>query len=186
MAWEAHWGPIVIYDSVLFYPGHHVSRWANDTQRGFTMAAKAAAPVRSGELVAGIHGESHKAGPKQYEAHIFSEAPHTMYVVKGTHGPIMSNRMWGFRSNPRYASAPGGLPRVGRTTLPSGAIVPDMRALHANGYALRVRPGNGFPGHFAISVSGQEANNFFDTAATVTARSHSSLRGWHPGQIFRF
>jgi len=171
---------LVIYDSVLFEVGHHVSRWANSVERGFVMHAVNEAPMRSGELRSGIHGESFRSGVKHWEVHIHSDAEHSLYVLRGTTGPIMSNRMWNFRE--RFPYVPGGLPRVGRVPIiRNGATVgfkPDLKALHAHGYALRVREGNGFEERFALSVSGQMANDFMGRAAQATARRHSSLRGF--------
>jgi len=168
---------LVLYDSVLFNRTGHVGRWAESTNRGFTENAQRAAPVRSGELREGIHGEAYRTGTKHWEVVIHSDAPHSLYVLKGTTGPIMSNRMWGFRNNPATASAPYGLPRGGRDL--DGR--PNMRWLHANGYALKLRPGNGFPTMYKLKVRGQEANNFFAVAADKTAIRHPSLRGFNPG-----
>lgn len=170
---------LVIYDSRLFQIGSHVSRWANSVERGFVMHAMNEAPVRSGELVAGIHGESFRSGVKHWEVHIHSDAEHTMYVLQGTTGPIMSNRMWNFRL--KFPHVPGGLPRVGRIDLGGGRFKPNLQALHAHGYALRVRAGNGFAERYAIKVRGQQANDFMGRAAQATARRHSSLRGFAAG-----
>lgn len=174
---------LVIYDSVIFQRGHMVHRWANSVERGFVMHARQEAPMRSGELRAGISGETFKSGPKHWQVHIHSDAEHTMYVLRGTTGPIMSNRMWGFRQ--RFPNVPGGLPRGGREPIIRNGVTVGYRAnmkwMHAHGYALRVRAGNGFPQRFALKVRGQESNNFFGRAATATARRHSSLRGFNPG-----
>lgn len=163
---------LVIYDSVLFNRGGQIRRWADRVERRFTTNAQQEAPIRSGELRAGIFGTVNRIGPKHLDTRIYSTAPHTMYVLKGTTGPIMSRRMWGFRSRTGL-----DLPRGGRT---AGGL-PEMGFLRREGYLLRVRAGNGYPQRFAISVSGQEANNFFGRAATATARRHPSLRGFNPG-----
>lgn len=172
---------LVVYDSRVFDPGSHVQRWANRVERNFVRHAMEEAPKRSGELAAGIHGESFRAGPKHWEIHIHSDAPHTMYVLRGTTGPIMSNRMWGFRTNSRTANAPGGLPRGGRYwDRRQHQWMPRMDWLHSHGYALRLRAGYGWPEKFALSVSGQDSNNFMGRAADRTAITNSSLRGFHP------
>jgi hypothetical protein len=170
---------LVIYDSVLFNRTGQVRRWANSLERRFTYNAQQMAPERSGELRAGIYGTVNRVGPRHIETLIYSTAPHTLYVVKGTTGPIMSNRLWGFRGRTGL-----DLPRGGRM---SGSIYdarPNMPWLKAHGYALKLRAGGGFPQLHALSVSGQEANNFFADAATATARRHSSLRGFTPGYGF--
>lgn len=178
ISWDNGPRGLVIYDSVLFGVGHNVRRWAEAVERGFTLNARMLAPARTGELKAGIHGEVRRVGPKHLETIIYSDAPHSLYVLKGTTGPIMSNRMWRFRNNPKYANVPFGIPRGGRIG-PEGRHV-DMNWMHAHGYALKLRPGNGFPGMFKLQVRGQEANDFFARAAEVTARTHSSLRGYSP------
>lgn len=173
---------LVVYDSRIFYHGSHVSRWANAVERRFVTNARQAAPVRSGELAANIHGESFRSGVRHWDVHIHSDAEHTMYVLRGTTGPIMSNRMWAFRSRTGLR-----FPRGGRIP-PSAATrwneLPRMDFLRQNYYLLRVRAGKGFPETFRISVEGQEANNFFADAADATARRHPSLRGFSPGYGF--
>jgi len=174
------WSNIVIYSSVLFEVGHNIRRWADSVERGFVLNAKQAAPARTGELRAGIWGEVHKVGTKNLETVIHSDAPHTMYVLRGTTGPIMSNRMWRFHNNPAYANVPGGIPRGGRRTHNGLMVGVDMDWMHKHGYALRLRPGNGFPELFKLSVHGQEANDFMAAAMEATARRHSSLRDFTP------
>lgn len=149
---------IVIYDSRIFAPGDHVDRWAGSVERGFVARAKEQAPMRSGELVGGIHGESFRAGTKHWEVHIHSEAPHTMYVIRGTYGPIRSTRA-------SYKDSKG------RT------IMPKME--------LRDGVGEFFePPFYRLTVAGQRSNNFLARAAEATARRHSSLRGFYPDYGF--
>lgn len=148
-------GAVVIYDSVLFNRTGQVRRWADGVERGFTRNAILHAPARSGALRAGIHGYTERVGPKQIQAIIESTADHTWYVLQGTTGPIVSSRLWGDwligDPIPRKAPAMGPLPPYG-----------------------------GHRGGYRKVVSGQEANNFFDAAAEATARTHPSLRGFHP------
>jgi hypothetical protein len=144
---------IVIYDSRIFEPGSHVSRWANSVERGFVRHARQEAPVDTGELAAGIHGESFRSGPKHWEVHIHSEAEHTMYVLRGTYGPIRSNRA------PYYNSKL------------KAWINPRMGLRHGS---------DGPVFKWAEEVRGQRANDFMGRAAERTAVTHSSLRGFHP------
>lgn len=149
---------VVIYDSRIFEPGSHVSRWANAVERGFVRHARNEAPSRSGELIAGIHGESFRSGVKHWEVHIHSEAEHTMYVLRGTYGPIMSSR-------PPYVDSKGRL------------VQPKME--------LRDGAGEFFdPPFYRRKVDGQRANDFMGRAADATARTHSSLRGFYPDYGF--
>jgi len=167
---------VVTYASVMFNTGGNVRRWADSTQRGFTRNAKRFAPVRSGELRAGITGQVSRVGPKQLDAVISSTAPHTLFVLGGTTGPIYANRYWRFTQ------------RTGLRVPRGGLVDPSMPYtsrwnfdwLREKGYMLKVREGNGYPQRYSLRVSGQEPNNFFGKAAEATAVRHPSLRGWYP------
>jgi hypothetical protein len=148
---------LVIYDSILFQRGHTIRRWAEAIERRFVMYAKEEAPARSGELQYGISGEVTQVGPKHLQTIIRSTAPHSLYVLKGTTGPIMSDQGW-----------------------MNGGLVYDEEAEVQRGY-LHLRPGNGYPALFRVAVNGQQRNPFFARAATRTAARHSSLRGFSPG-----
>lgn len=163
---------LVLYDSVLFQYGGKVHRWANSLERGYVANATRYAPKRSGELAAGIRGETVQYGPKHWQVHIHSEAQHTMYVLRGTTGPIMSRRMWGFRNRtglryPRGAMEDPSMPYTTRIK---------FDWLKGQGYMLKVRPGNGYGLRYSVSVKGQKPNNFFADAHDATARRHRSLR----------
>lgn len=100
---------VVIYDSILFERGHMIRRWAEAVERNFTSNAKKAAPMRSGELIAGIYGSVSRTGVKHLETTIWSTAPHSLFVLKGTHGPITSTRATDARGRPpgKMRLAPG-------------------------------------------------------------------------------
>lgn len=167
---------VVMYSSVLYRRTGLVGRWAYSVARHFTLNAKIAAPKRSGELAAGIVSEVElSAAMHTAEMAISSTAPHTMYVLKGTTGPIMSKRLWGFWSRgggQNYGRWPRGMNNAGR---------PDLITGNRMGYVMRLRPGKGHGALLKATVSGQEANNFFGTAADMTAMQHTSLRGFSPG-----
>jgi len=166
---------VVIYDSRLFNRTGAVGLWARRVERGFTMRAKEEAPVRSGELMRGISGETTRVGVRHYTMSVSSAAPHTMYVLRGTTGPIMARRWWGFTQ--RYPHLIG--PRGTWSMTPRGPVM-NLRALYERGYAMRLRPGGGFPQMYRLEVRGQSANNFMRRAAVRTARRHPSLRGTDP------
>jgi hypothetical protein len=170
---------VVVYDSKLFNRTGTIGRWATALEARFTMYAKQEAPQRSGELRAGIKGHVARIGPKQLLTTIRSEANHSLYVLRGTTGPIMSRRMYGFRGRTGLMVPRGAV--GGRNPLKTTPRDWDRQWLREHGYMLRVRAGNGYPERYAISVSGQEANPFFARAAIRTARRHSSLRGFTPG-----
>lgn len=142
---------LVLYTNHMFNYTGKVGRWANTLERNYVRNAKVMAPVRSGELKEGIFGETMKIGPKEYEIHIHSDAEHTLYVLQGTQGPIMSDAAW---------AAGGELPPWGQR----------------QGHFMSLRPGNGHGHKIRHKVSGQRANNFFGKAHNATARQHSSLR----------
>lgn len=169
---------LVIYDSRLFNRTGHVREWAERLERRFVANSKQAAPKRTGLLAGSIWGVVNRVGPVHLETLIHSDAPYSLFVLKGTTGPIMANRLYRFQGRTGIE-----FPRGGRRYV-NGRFVPEMGFLKANNYLLKVRAGNGFPQTYRISVSGQEANNFFADAATATARRHSSLRGFDPGYGF--
>lgn len=154
---------LVIYDSRLYGRTGQVRRWAERVERRFTFNAIQAAPERSGDLRAGIFGNVDRIGPNRLETTIASTADHTMYVLKGTTGPIMSDELW----------AQGGI---------DGAIAALPEGEPIRGW-MRLRPGNGFGVMFRLEVSGQRPQNFFAEAAAATARRHSSLRGFSPETV---
>lgn len=156
---------LVLYDSVLFNRGGapgEITAWAMRLESRFTRYAKQEAPARSGELKAGIHGHVARVGSHQLLTTIRSEAPHSLYVLRGTNGPIMSNKGWFYYN----------------TGIEPGKDEPKGM--------MRLRPGNGYGQLYRREVSGQTANPFFARAAERTARRHTSLRGFYPGVIGGF
>lgn len=156
----------------MFQYGGDVHRWANSLERGYVANAKRYAPRRSGELAGKIHGETFKYGSRHWQVHVHSDAPHTMYVLRGTTGPIMSRRMWGFRNRTGLNYPRGAMvnPKMPYTT----RIKFDW--LKSQGYMLKVREGNGYAQRYSVKVRGQAPNNFFADAHDATARRHRSLR----------
>jgi hypothetical protein len=102
-----------------------------------------------------------------------------MYVIRGTTGPIMSNRLYRFQGRTGLF-----LPRGGFVRVQGRAVGIDRDFLKGKGYMLYVRSGAGFGAQYMISVSGQDANNFMGRAAEKVGRRHSSLRGFTPGVQF--
>lgn len=147
---------LVIYDSVLFDIGHHVSRWAHGVSAAFTRNAIEEAPVNSranksgwypgypvGSLKASISGDVERIGPKHMQIIINVDVPYARYVIEGT-GPFI-------------------FPVVAKKmTLPANL---------------------GFSAKKLAVVKGQEANDFMGRAADRTAITHPSLRGFR-NQVF--
>lgn len=144
---------VVVFDQSLYRATGDVGKWCRLITRHFTQHAIEKAPERSGQLRAGISGDSHQIGPRQVQGVIESSAPHTMFVLRGTSSPIMTNAHW---------------------DNPSG---------RGKGHWLRVGAGNGYNEFYALSVSGQQANNFLEKAWRETARNHRAIRGGVPGFI---
>ena len=175
---------VVVFDRDLYKPGHMVHRWVTLVTTNFVLHAKELAPIRSGELKAGISGDTHQVGERQVEGSIESAANHTMFVLRGTTGPIMTTRMF---ANPEGATSElwGVIdPKTGKFTRKHIKGAERKRHIVRNkGYWLRVRAGNGYSEHIAGSVSGQEANNFLADAWRRTARNHKAIRGRMPSFI---
>jgi hypothetical protein len=154
---------VVMFDDVLYQPGHMVWRYIGNLTRHFSANAKEAAPVRTGQLRNRIRaGTPRKGGKRRVHGSISSNAPHTTFVIHGTTGPIMSNAAW----------AAGG--PVHEVLVSSGGKAylrgskGHMMAVGRNAYPPVTPMGE---------VSGQRSNNFFYWAWVKTARRHPSIRG---------
>ena len=109
-----------MYDETMYQgTGLVRRRWANSIERNFVMWAQAeivsSGAVRSGELLLGIHGSVVRTGPRKLEVYIESQAEHSMWVIQGTTGPIMTTERWMGVSNKPMALRPGnGWPAMRR------------------------------------------------------------------------
>lgn len=173
----------VVFDQDLYKPGHMVNKWMHLVTQRFTSHAKDIAPHRSGELRAGISGSARQVGVRQVEGVIASRANHTMFVLRGTTGPIRSTR--GF-ANPegRQSELWGSVNKAGKfTTRNIKGAERKQYKIKNPGYWLRVRAGNGYGEHIAFEVNGQHANNFLLAAWRRTANNHKAIRGKMPAFI---
>jgi hypothetical protein len=168
---------VVVYPSRLFNITGNVGRWASSVHRKMVFNSIQEAPARSGELRAGIGGSNDRTGPQMRTVTIFSTAPHSLFVLQGTTGPIYANRYWSFKAKNPHLRGPRAAMLDPTRPLSTGI---DWLAMKRMGYMLRVRAGNGHAERWSLRVSGQTANPFFARAAAATARRHSSLRGWNP------
>lgn len=173
---------VVIFDELLYKPGGQVHRWMTLLCKHFEMHAIEEAPERSGELKAGIWSAAVPYGIRQMRGTIASEAPHTMYVLRGTTGPIMADKMW---DNPggAYVKLWGYVDPV-TGTFSRRATKGSKREQHnvrVKGYWLAVGKQRAWPPITPRGkVAGQEANNFLFRAWRLTARTHPSIRGLAP------
>lgn len=146
---------VVIADDRLYVPGGMAWRWVRKVTLRFSREAKRAAPRRSGELRAGIRSTTPRSYYKTIRGTIRSDAPHSLFVIHGTTGPIYTNAGWAMRVMP--------IPSTMRPAVPIGK----NRMI-----------GKGFtPIMYAPSVSGQRPNNFFLIAWARTGRAHPAIRG---------
>lgn len=145
----------VTFTEKLYRGNGDVRVWLNRITDRFGREARHYAPVRSGKLVRGISTTTRTTGRHSCAGTIASRAKYSLFVIRGTHGPIMSNVAWGAAldelrdENGRFAR---------------GALMP----LPAFGP---------FKARLALIVDGQTANNFLLRAWFATARDHRALRG---------
>jgi hypothetical protein len=142
----------VVFDESLYRGNGDVHRWVRGVTKEFGANAVVAAPKRTGRLAKQIKTFNRRVGPRQVEGAIRSTAPYTMYVLRGTTGPIMSDKGWAKRA--KFPS--GKSPKTGK---------------YVTGW-MRLRG----PGPlYKWKVSGQSANNFLLKAWKTTARRHRAL-----------
>lgn len=183
---------VVVFDENLYRPTHLVHFWMTKVTTRFTSEAIAAAPIDTGELKSGIHGATRQIGPRQVQGLISSDAPHTMWVIRGTGFPVKGHegRIYttkGFRTrNPDDAyvelwgvmKTPAKFSRKGKDFRGTGYHGRRQKYLvRKRGYWLKLpfTARNGGP-VFSFSVSGQEPNNFMFKAWNRTAHTHSAIR----------
>lgn len=156
---------VVVFDQYLYHGKGDVYQWCRKITTRFGREARHYAPVRSGELREGISTDTSQVGVRQVQGVISSSAPHTMYVLKGTTGPIMSNKHW--------ANPTGGTVELWKG---KGKDRKRVR-VRQKGHYMHLPEGNGFDSHFTMEVDGQQANNFLLKAWRGTARDHRAIRG---------
>jgi hypothetical protein len=188
---SAELGAVVVFDELLYKPGGQVHRWMTLLCHHFEEHAKVAAPERSGELRAGIRSHAEPVGAHQMRGTIESNAPHSLYVLRGTGHPvrgragsIYSRRVWANGGDPEAAYLERWGYRDPNTGKVSNKRIPGVRReLHRvrkKGFFMRFGPDEYGPKVITPVVSGQEPNNFLFTAWRATARTHPSIRGLAP------
>lgn len=180
---------VVIFDEHLYRPTGLVGFWMNKVTTRFGVEARAHAPVDTGELVAGISTASRQIGVRLVQGTITSNAPHTMWVIRGTGFPVKGHEgriyttkgfvtrdimdayvsLWGVQRRGEKFTRKGRGDRSG----------PGRRQQHLvrkKGYWLRLPfPSRGGGPIMTFSVRGQEPNNFLYAAWRATARTHSAI-----------
>jgi hypothetical protein len=162
---------VIVHDEGLYQGAGLVSRWFH-TIGGETYAnVKAAAPVRSGRLKAGVTLNFTRAGRRILSADVASTAPHTGYVIHGTAangtGYIFSTLGWRRRQTVfriREALFTGG----GR-----GAVREAIGRGGSEGLWMKLSDSRD---GIHLIVHGQKRNNFMVKGYNATARTHRSLK----------
>lgn len=175
----------VVFDRDLYKPGHMVHRWVGLVTTHFVMHAKERAPKRTGRLANGISGDTNQVGPRQVEGLIESTAPYTMFVLRGTTGPIMTTAGWASGGEP-YTYLWGSIdPKTGKFTR---RRIPGVRRkrhrIPKKGHWMRIPPSpEGSKPFYASQVAGQAPNNFLMGAWRATQHNHRAIRGRVPSWI---
>jgi hypothetical protein len=153
---------VVVFDQNLYRTGHMANRWMHLLCEHFEANAKIAAPIRSGELKAGIesHAETFPEARTMIGT-IASNAEHSMYVLAGTRGPIYTREAWA----------------VGGDIYQAYEVTEEGKRVGRKGHWLPVGNRPWPPIRYRHSVAGQAANNFLFKAWRRTAHQHSVLRG---------
>jgi hypothetical protein len=160
-----------IVDDSMYHGKGVVFVWVGRVTRRFARDARRFAPRRSGRLKAGIRaGTPRNPLRKSVQGTISSNAPHTMYVLRGTRGPIMSDALWalGGPSNPAAFRTVSYVDRRGN---------PRTRQMFRPGMLMAVGRNPWPPTNPMAIVHGQAANNFMRKAWASTAAAHPALRG---------
>lgn len=171
----------VIFDQDLYKSGHMVNRWLGLMTSRFAEHARHYAPERTGRLREGISGEHRQVGERQVEGTIESTAPYTMYVLRGTTGPIMTRKAFanpGGATVTLWGSIDPATKKFTRRNIKGARRV--QREVRVKGYYLKIPAYGDYEKFFALSVDGQEAQNFLVEAWRATARNHRSIRGAIP------
>jgi len=148
---------VYLFTEQLYAPGGMVWRHIGNVTRHFSENARESAPIRSGELRRRIRAGTPRKYGKHVRGSVNSNAPHTSFVIHGTHGPIMSRAAWA-------AGGPRGHMRNGMWVWEPG---------HALAIGRNPWPPEGQIG----TVAGQRSNNFFYPAWVKTSVRHPSIRG---------
>lgn len=164
---------VEVHDEVMYGPTGLVGRWATSVARELKSAAIAEAPTGAtsgrvnksranahepvGSLKKGIRSATSRTGPHSLDIELISTASYSLYVLKGTHSPIIA----------KSARIPKGQPGAGQfASLEEGG-----------GMYLPGNPGWG-KSKMRQRVSGQRPNRFIDRAVATVGARHSSIRGF--------
>lgn len=171
--------------SDLYKTGHMANRWFRHLMEQLEYHVSFAAPVRTGDMAAGITTEV-RATPEAHrlDGVLESEADYTMFVLRGTTGPIMATNAWnaGAAADPTLAYQQVWAykdPITGKLSRKKIAGV--RRRQHQVGkkdFFMGVRPE---PHSFytqrtpRLTVRGQDPQNFLLQGWRATARTHRSM-----------
>jgi hypothetical protein len=185
---SAELGAVVIFDELLYKPGGQVHRWMTLLCEHFEQHAVREAPMRTGDLRAGIVSEAVPFGPRQMRGTIASLSEHSLYVLRGTGTPVRG-RAGSIFAKKMFANPEGAYVELWGYYDPISkrfsrrAVKGSRRERHrirVKGYWMAFGPDEYGPRVITGQVAGQEPNNFLFAAWRATARTHPSLRGLAP------
>lgn len=154
---------VVIVDDGMYHGRGIVIRWVQRVTRRFGRDARRFAPVRTGRLKAGIRvGTPRNPLRKVVQGTISSHAPHTMYVLKGTQTPIMTDKLW----------AAGGIKHI---EVETRVINGKLHNVPVKGQMLAVGRNPWPPVTPKTWVRGQRANNFLERAWVSTGFAYPDI-----------
>jgi len=190
---------VVMFDERLYRPTHLVHHWMTKVTMRFESEAVIAAPKDTGFLAAGISGSVKQLGPRMLNGTISSEAPYTMYVIRGTGFPVKGHegRIYttkGFYTrniDDAFVELWGTVSKAGkfnRKGKGDGTYSGRRKKVQVRkkGYWLHLPFGTAGKPMLKFSVRGQEPNNFLFTAWNRTAYTHSAIRrhgAQFPGEL---
>lgn len=152
---------VVMYDEVMYLPGHVIHRWAVGMTKETKRATIFAAPINKrnnksraalaadgprGFLKSSIRGTTSRVGKRRIGMTISSSATYAADVALGTDTIVSDNMFLPFNIGPFRG--------------------PPQRRTSKDGF-----------GSFKDVVSGQRAQNFFEAGLDIASRRYPSLRG---------
>lgn len=181
---------VVVFDQRLYMrPDGMVFSWCQKVTNRFGTEAVGYAPVRTGELKAGIHWNTIQTGERQVVGRIGSTANHTMFVLRGT-GTPGKGRDGSIYTTRGFANPSGSVVTLWGVVDPktnkfsrTGKGRRERHQVRVKGYWMVLPAWEHFKRGWADEVSGQEPNNFLLKAWRATARNHKALRGSVPSWI---
>lgn len=166
---------IAIADERLYHDGGDVKEWLRGVGKEMSRNSKAACPVRTGNLKRSVRMSIRGSlGVKLVETTIGTNMPYANYVLKGTTGPIMSDKLWSYGGVLRKGR---GLVKISyrRRNKKTNRMKTFYRWVPEPGTALAVGRNPWPPVTPRFEVRGQRPHNFLARGYRLTAARHPGL-----------